>query len=83
MLDLRNPSSQAKCLGTIVAISGAMVVTLYRGPPLIIQTPTGASNKLFSVSSNWTLGGLLLAITSLLSSTGNVLQVSTDVSLHL
>ncbi|CAO2816561.1 unnamed protein product [Amaranthus hypochondriacus] len=77
VLDLRNPSSQAKCLGTIVAISGAMVVTLYRGPPLIIQTPTGASNKLFSVSSNWTLGGLLLAITSLLSSTGNILQAAT------
>ncbi|XP_048494869.1 WAT1-related protein At5g40230 isoform X2 [Beta vulgaris subsp. vulgaris] len=76
-LDLRNPSSQAKCLGTIVAISGAMVVTLYKGPSLITQTPSDASNKLLSAPSNWTLGGLLLAITSLLSSIGNILQAAT------
>ncbi|XP_021717045.1 WAT1-related protein At5g40240-like [Chenopodium quinoa] len=75
-LDLRNLSSQAKCLGTIVAISGAMVVTLYKGPPLITQTPD-ASNKLLAMPVNWTLGGLLLAITSLLSSTGNILQTAT------
>lgn len=75
-LDLRNPSSQAKCLGTIVAISGAMVVTLYKGPSLITQTPSDASNKLLSAPSNWTLGGLLLAITSLLSSIGNILQAN-------
>ncbi|KNA16045.1 hypothetical protein SOVF_092730 [Spinacia oleracea] len=78
ILDLRNPSSQAKCIGTIVAISGAMVVTLYKGPPLITQTPSDASsNKLLSMPSKWTLGGLLLAITSLLSSTGNILQTAT------
>uniref|UniRef100_A0A803MVL5 WAT1-related protein n=1 Tax=Chenopodium quinoa TaxID=63459 RepID=A0A803MVL5_CHEQI len=76
-LDLRNLSSQAKCLGTIVAISGAMVVTLYKGPPLITQTPDAASNKLLAMPLNWTLGGLLLAITSLLSSTGNILQTAT------
>lgn len=83
LLDLRNPSSQAKCLGTIVAISGAMVVTLYKGPPLITQAPSDASNKLLSLLSNWTIGGLLLAITSLLSSIGNILQVNIALSFHL
>ncbi|KAL2897094.1 hypothetical protein RDABS01_038877 [Bienertia sinuspersici] len=77
ILDLRNPSSQAKTTGTIVAISGAMVVTLYKGPALINQTPFDASNNLLLLPSNWTLGGILLAITSLLSSTGNILQTAT------
>lgn len=76
-LDFRNPSSRAKCLGTIAAISGAMVVTLYKGPPLITQIPSNASHKLLLPPSSWTLGGLLLTFTSLLSSTGNILQTAT------
>ncbi|KAH9608205.1 hypothetical protein KSS87_014420 [Heliosperma pusillum] len=76
-LDIRNHSSQAKCLGTIVAIIGATVVTLYKGPTLISQIPRISSNNLFAQSSSWALGGLLLVITSLLSSTGNILQTAT------
>ncbi|KAK9684133.1 hypothetical protein RND81_10G188600 [Saponaria officinalis] len=76
-LDIRYYSSQAKCLGTIIAISGAMVVTLYKGPALISLKPCASYNKLFAQSSNWALGGLLLVVTSLLSATGNILQTAT------
>lgn len=34
-----NPSSVAKVLGTIIAISGAMVFTFYEGPQLFVTTP--------------------------------------------
>ena len=77
-LDLRKSSSLAKFLGTIIAISGATVVTLYKGPPILIvaDSPPNLSNKLFSPSSLWALGGGLLVITALLSATGNILQVT-------
>lgn len=76
-LDLRSSSSLAKCLGTVIAISGAMVATLYTGPPVLIaQTSSNSSHKLLSQPSNWSLGGLLLVVTCLLSSTGNILQTS-------
>uniref|UniRef100_A0A7C8YKR3 WAT1-related protein n=2 Tax=Opuntia streptacantha TaxID=393608 RepID=A0A7C8YKR3_OPUST len=78
-LDLRKSSSLAKFLGTIIAISGATVVTLYKGPPILIvaDSPPNLSNKLFSPSSLWALGGGLLVITALLSATGNILQAYT------
>ncbi|KAL8166773.1 hypothetical protein V2J09_008272 [Rumex salicifolius] len=80
-LDLSKLTSQAKSLGTIVAISGASVMTLYKGPPILTASDSLHMNRhlplLAQKSSNWALGGLLLIITSLLSSTWNVLQTAT------
>ncbi|XVE75089.1 hypothetical protein DITRI_Ditri12bG0068800 [Diplodiscus trichospermus] len=62
-LDLGIKSSQAKSLGTLVSILGALVVTLYKGLPL-----TGAPSKNrfldelpFIPQSNWIIGGFFLA----------------------
>nr|XP_023874329.1 WAT1-related protein At3g28050-like [Quercus suber] len=59
---LRSTSSQAKILGTIISISGAFVVTLYKGPPIVIVQTTSVSlnQPLNSLKSNWVIGGLLL-----------------------
>ncbi|KAL4279787.1 hypothetical protein GQ457_03G007840 [Hibiscus cannabinus] len=52
-LDLGIKSSQAKSLGTLVSITGAFVVTLYKGLPL---------DELLRFShSNWIVGGFFLA----------------------
>ncbi|XP_059449989.1 WAT1-related protein At3g28050-like [Corylus avellana] len=61
-IDLRGTSSLAKILGTIVSISGAFVVTLYKGPPIVISQPSSASlhQPLNSLKSDWVIGGLLL-----------------------
>ncbi|KAL9227079.1 hypothetical protein vseg_002816 [Gypsophila vaccaria] len=75
-LDIRSPSSQAKCIGTIIAITGAMVATLYKGPTLISQRPTVAYYNMFAPSNNWALGGLFLLITCLLSTSLNLLQTA-------
>ncbi|KAK9699429.1 hypothetical protein RND81_08G172800 [Saponaria officinalis] len=76
-LEIRKWSSQAKCIGTITAIVGAMVVTLYKGPTLITQIPsTPPPNNLFAQSSNWPLGGLLLLISTLLGTAGYIVQAA-------
>lgn len=61
----RSSSSQAKVLGAIVSISGAFLVTLYKGPRIISTPPSSSSSvpQLLSSSnpnSNWMLGGLFL-----------------------
>lgn len=64
---IKSSSTQAKVLGTIVSITGAFIVTLYKGPPIIIlhrslslHQPT--INILRSVDRNWAIGGLLLTV---------------------
>ncbi|KAG8635055.1 WAT1-related protein At3g28050 [Manihot esculenta] len=59
---MKRRSSQAKVLGTIVSIAGAFVVTLYKGPPIIIvSSPSLLFNQsLQSTHPNWILGGILL-----------------------
>ncbi|GKC63658.1 putative EamA domain-containing protein [Tanacetum coccineum] len=50
-IHFRSYTSQAKIIGTIVSISGAVIATLYSGPSLL------SSN----ISMNWIVGGVLLA----------------------
>ncbi|CAH8323143.1 unnamed protein product [Eruca vesicaria subsp. sativa] len=61
---LRSSASQAKIIGTVVSISGAMVVVLYKGPKLL-----AASNE-----SSWILGGILLAAQYFLISVWLIIQ---------
>ncbi|XP_022739811.1 WAT1-related protein At3g28050-like [Durio zibethinus] len=70
----KRTSSQAKVMGTIIAIIGAFVVTLYRGPAIVIvssrsmslQQPLNSSKTnlvsggLHSASPNWVIGGAFL-----------------------
>ncbi|XP_043704066.1 WAT1-related protein At3g28050-like [Telopea speciosissima] len=45
-VDLRKGSSRARVMGTIASVTGAFIVTLYKGPPIIMikgtTIPTGA-----------------------------------------
>ena len=61
----KSRSSQAKVLGTIVSISSAFVVTLYKGPTIISAHKPSFSFHQFlhipsSVDPSWAIGGLLL-----------------------
>ncbi|XP_058112203.1 WAT1-related protein At5g40210 isoform X2 [Magnolia sinica] len=40
MVDIRSASSQAKLIGTLVSISGALIVTLYKGPSIKASSPS-------------------------------------------
>ncbi|KAF2308583.1 hypothetical protein GH714_010931 [Hevea brasiliensis] len=59
---MKRRSSQAKVLGTIISIAGAFVVTLYKGPPIIIASSPSISldQSLQSPHPNWILGGIFL-----------------------
>ncbi|XP_052193649.1 WAT1-related protein At5g40240-like [Diospyros lotus] len=78
-LDMRSSSSIAKSFGTLVAVFGAFVETLYKGPPIISGTAQSDlhSQDLRPQGSNWALGGLLLAIAFLSIATWNILQAAT------
>ncbi|KAJ7943608.1 WAT1-related protein [Quillaja saponaria] len=63
-LDLRATSHRAKSIGTILSITGALVITLYKGLPItnVPSLPYMHFNHFLSSSqSNWVFGGLLLA----------------------
>lgn len=77
---VRNTTCQAKVLGTIVSITGAFVVTFYKGPPIIIvHTPSLSLhqpiNTLNSVDRSWAIGGLLLTAEYILVPLWYIVQV--------
>ncbi|KAK4367475.1 hypothetical protein RND71_011267 [Anisodus tanguticus] len=78
-LDIRKASSQAKSVGTIVAIIGASIMTLYKGPKVLGSNLLSDSShhSLLSQESNWILGGLLITTTCIMSSGWNILQTDT------
>ncbi|VVB09351.1 unnamed protein product [Arabis nemorensis] len=65
---LRSSATQAKIIGTIVSISGALVIVLYKGPKLLFAA------SFTSFESSWIIGGLLLALQYVLLSVWYILQ---------
>ncbi|GMY13412.1 WAT1-related protein At5g40230-like isoform X1 [Fagus crenata] len=77
ILALRSSITQAKIMGTIASISGAMVVVFYKGPTIISASPESPSPSLLPLDSsqtNWIIGGLLLAAEYLLFSISFIVQ---------
>ncbi|KAJ7974537.1 WAT1-related protein [Quillaja saponaria] len=72
-------SSQAKIIGTIVSITGAFIVTLYKGQPIV--KVSSFNNSSFELpllqKSNWVLGGLFFTFTCLSSATWSIVQAAT------
>lgn len=82
-LDLKSKSSQAKCIGTIVSISGAFTVTFYKGLPIIFGSPSSISvlhEEAVQIQSpvpqqNWVIGGFLIASGSFILAILFIVQV--------
>ncbi|TYI86373.1 hypothetical protein E1A91_D04G060600v1 [Gossypium mustelinum] len=70
---LRSSTSQAKIMGTIASISGALLVVLYKGPQ-VFSSPSPSSTLLQPSYSNWVIGGILLAVAYLLFSIRYIIQ---------
>ncbi|TKY63257.1 WAT1-related protein [Spatholobus suberectus] len=70
--DLRSSSTQAKIMGSIASIAGALIVVLYKGPTILnASSPSQApplNSALASSQRNWVLGGFLLAVAYILMS---------------
>lgn len=71
-LDWKTASTRAKSVGTVVSISGAFIVTFYKGPELI-NVANHLSNAISSQLS-WILGGISFAAESLAMSLFYILQ---------
>ncbi|XP_022561036.1 WAT1-related protein At5g40240-like isoform X2 [Brassica napus] len=75
---LRSSATQAKIIGAIVSISGALVVVLYKGPTLFAAasvSPTISLHQhLSSSESSWIIGGLLITLHYFLTSVWYILQ---------
>ncbi|KAM7511446.1 hypothetical protein LguiB_010321 [Lonicera macranthoides] len=60
----RRSGSRAKVIGTIVSITGAFVVTLYKGPRILPSSPSISllhqQKTLLSSQPRWIIGGLFL-----------------------
>ncbi|KAM2330626.1 hypothetical protein ACFX1X_021430 [Malus domestica] len=80
-INVRSFSSLAKTLGTIVSISGAFIVTLYKGPPILntsstVMTDMLSQKQLLSEQSNWVLGGVCVAANCMLAASWLIVQAS-------
>ncbi|TKY69834.1 WAT1-related protein [Spatholobus suberectus] len=75
-LDLKLRSCQAKSIGTVISIAGALTVTLYKGLPVTSGVMPN-DVLLSSQQSKWLLGGFLLAVGSFCCSISLVIQTWT------
>ncbi|KAM5566714.1 WAT1-related protein [Rosa sericea] len=88
--DWRSSSFEAKVVGTIISIMGAIVVELYKGPYIRPSSVLSSSSYLvlfqkagqylvFSspATEHWVLGGILLAGASISVSVWNIIQIGT------
>ncbi|KAK1438847.1 hypothetical protein QVD17_04659 [Tagetes erecta] len=76
-MDTRSSSSVAKLLGTLIAISGAMLFTFYQGPEIfhIIQPRDSPNELCLSQQLKWKLGGLIIVSGGIFGCIWNVLQI--------
>ncbi|CAN0857398.1 WAT1-related protein At3g28050 [Linum grandiflorum] len=72
---MRRRDSQAKVVGTIVSITGAFIITLYKGLPIVaIPSPSSLTEVVHSTTAqNWVLGSILLALQYILGSLWSIL----------
>ncbi|KAI9175127.1 hypothetical protein LWI28_027786 [Acer negundo] len=84
-LDLISLRSQIKVMGTLVSISGALIVTFYKGPSIggaaepmqpQVQPPSSSLTNLLVTTNNWVIGGILFATAGLSLSILNVSQAA-------
>ncbi|XP_029128966.1 WAT1-related protein At5g40240 [Cajanus cajan] len=81
-LDIGSSISQIKIMGTVLSISGALLVTLYKGSSIssfeIKPSPSQSYSlpSLLAETSNWVIGGLFLALASLSLAAWNITQAT-------
>ncbi|KAG2301482.1 hypothetical protein Bca52824_030133 [Brassica carinata] len=88
-VNLKERSSVAKVMGTILSLVGALVVVLYHGPRVFVASSPPylnfrqLSRSLSSSNSDWIIGGCLLTIKDIFVSVSFILQSLLSLSLVL
>lgn len=82
-LDLKVKASRAKCLGTLVSVAGALLITIYKGPGIefvsIDSSMLGHNHNHLWLRSNWIIGGFLTAAAAFMVAVLLVFQVDTTI----
>lgn len=71
VINVKRLSTQAKFIGTLVSIAGAIIMTLYQGPSIIpshFKSNLSQHLLLATQLSDWVLGGILLTIDAIFAS---------------
>ncbi|GAA0184039.1 hypothetical protein LIER_31351 [Lithospermum erythrorhizon] len=78
-VNVKSYSSVAKIIGTIIAISGALMVVLYKGSPILFTNNKPQFNLLYESpgSSDWAIGGIFFAVANFLLSLFYIVQCQT------
>lgn len=76
IFDWKSSTTLAKSVGTFISILGAFIVTLFKGPPILMTySPSNLDHQFLSASaSNWVLGGFFLVIDCVMASSFTILQ---------
>jgi len=75
-LTTKSRSSNAKVIGSIISITGAFVLTFYKGPSIMKASSLHQSiSFLKSVDSSWVIAGILLTVEYLMFSLWYILLV--------
>ncbi|GAU47303.1 hypothetical protein TSUD_283720 [Trifolium subterraneum] len=72
---IKTRTTQAKVLGSIISISGAFIVTFYKGKSITNIAQNSSNGILTSVDINWVIGGLLLIVSNILITIWFIVQV--------
>jgi len=71
-LNIRSSISQIKVMGAVLSISGALVVTFYKGSSI---STFRIQPSLLAETNNWVIGGLVFAMASVSFAAWNITQV--------
>lgn len=85
-LDIKYVRCQAKVVGTVVTVAGAMIMTLYKGPIMEMfwtkhsheQVAQATAAATEAANKSWLLGSVCLIIATLAWASLFILQVSYD-----
>jgi hypothetical protein len=78
---IKSRTTQAKVWGSIISISGAFIVTFYKGKSIIIGGLSSSfhlqhsDDILASIDTNWAIGALLLTVSKILFTIWFIVQV--------
>ncbi|XP_037494390.1 WAT1-related protein At5g40240 isoform X2 [Jatropha curcas] len=79
-LDLRSSKSQIKIMSTLVSISGALTIILYKGSPIGAKTlpphPELHPSTFSAATNSWIIGGLFIATAGLCIAICNTFQAA-------
>jgi hypothetical protein len=81
-INMKKLRCQAKVVGTMLTVAGAMLMTLYKGPIVelfwtkdTLHSKNNTTNITTSCNDNWFIGSILLIISTLAWASLFVLQV--------